>query len=98
MGAVYNSKWTGTPLAPILQSCGIKAAATEVVFLGVDRKKETLRKGTPRELKFKVPFGRSLSVDDAMSLDLLLAYQRNGKPLCISNMLESLGPNRRQLA
>ena len=32
MNAIYNSKWTGTPLAPILQSCGIKPEAKEIVF------------------------------------------------------------------
>jgi len=81
MNAVYNSKWTGTPLAPILQSCGIQPEAKEVVFFGVDRKQETLREGTNRELKIEVPFGRSMSVQDALNLNLLLAYERNGKPI-----------------
>ena len=27
MNAIYNSKWTGTPLAPILKSCGLKPSA-----------------------------------------------------------------------
>jgi DMSO/TMAO reductase YedYZ molybdopterin-dependent catalytic subunit len=80
-GAVYNSRWTGTPLAPLLKECGIKPGALEVVFFGVDRQKETLRKGTPRELTVEVPFGRSLSIDDAQRPDLLLAYERNGQPL-----------------
>ena len=57
-GAVYNSRWTGTPLAPLLKECGIKAGALEVVFFGVDRQKETLRKGTPRELTVEVPLDR----------------------------------------
>jgi DMSO/TMAO reductase YedYZ molybdopterin-dependent catalytic subunit len=39
--AVYNSRWTGTPLVPLLQSCGITAGAIEVVFFGHDRKTET---------------------------------------------------------
>ena len=81
MNAIYNSKWTGTPVAPILKSCGMKKGATEIVFLGVDQQEETLRKGTNRELTVKVPFGRSLSIDDAMKLDLLLAYERNGELL-----------------
>ncbi len=81
MNAIYNSKWTGTPLAPILQSCGIKPEAKEIVFFGVDRKEETLREGTSRELKVEVPFGRSISVDEALNLNLLLAYERNGQPI-----------------
>ncbi len=81
MDAIYNSKWTGTPLAPILKDCGVKSDAKEVVFIGVDRKEETLRKGTSREVTFEVPFGRSMSLTDAMNLNPLLAYERNGKPL-----------------
>src|SRR6185503_19977952 len=42
MNAVYNSRWTGTPLAPLLKSCGIKPETLEVVFYGKDRKEETL--------------------------------------------------------
>lgn len=81
MNAIYNSRWTGTPLAPILRSCGIKPEAKEVVFFGVDRKEETLREGTNSELKIEVPFGRSMSVQDALNLDLLLSYERNGEPI-----------------
>lgn len=81
MNAVYNSKWTGTPLAPILKECGVKPEAKEIVFFGIDRQKETLRKGTSREITVEVPFGRSMSVANAMDLNLLLAYERNGKPM-----------------
>src|SRR5262245_46696288 len=79
--AVYNSRWTGTSLLALLKECGIKAGATEVVFFGVDQQKETLRKGTPRELTVDVPFGRSMSLEDAQRPDLILAYERNGQPL-----------------
>jgi DMSO/TMAO reductase YedYZ molybdopterin-dependent catalytic subunit len=85
MDAVYNSKWTGTPLEPILKSCGLKMEAEELVFFGVDRQAETLRKGTPRELTVEVPFGRSMSVADALSKNLLLAYERNSEPLAARN-------------
>lgn len=81
MNAVYNSKWTGTPLKPLLEAAGIKTGAIEVAFIGYDHQEEVLRKGTPRELKFDVPFGRSLSLKDALELDALLAYERNGQPL-----------------
>src|SRR5437764_7605751 len=80
-GAVYNSNWAGTSLASLLKECGIKPGATEVVFFGVDQQKETLRKGTPRELTVEVPFGRSMSLEDAQRPDLLLAYERNGQLL-----------------
>ncbi len=54
---------------------------SEVVFFGFDNNEETLRKGTERELTVNVPFGRSMSVEDAMNLNLLLAYERDGKPI-----------------
>lgn len=81
MNAVYNSRWTGTPLAPLLKKCGIDRNAKEIVFLGADTKEEILRPGTNRELKVEVPFGRSMSVQEAMNLPLLLAYERNGAPI-----------------
>ena len=56
--------------------CGIKPGATEIVFFGHDTKAETVRKVT-----VEVPFGRSLSLDDARDPLILLAYARNGQPL-----------------
>ena len=85
MNAVYNSRWGGTRLAPLLKECGIKPGATEVVFFGHDQQTETLRKGTPRELTVEVPFGRSMTVDDVHRLDPLLAYERNGEPFELRN-------------
>jgi len=81
MNAVYNSRWTGTPLAPLLEKCGVQRQAKEVVFFGMDRKAETLRPGTDRQLTVEVPFGRSLAIEDARALPLLLAYERNGEPI-----------------
>ena len=83
--AVYNSRWTGTRLAPLLKECGIQPGAIEVVFFGHDRQEETLRPGTKRELTVEVPFGRSLSLEDAFNLNPLLAYERNGEPIAQRN-------------
>jgi len=85
MNAIYNSRWTGARLAPLLKQCGIKPEAKEVVFIGHDRKEETLRKGTRSELSIDVPFGRSLSVADALQPEPLLAWDRNGEPLVDRN-------------
>lgn len=85
MSAVYNGRWTGTPLLPLLKECSLKPEANEVVFFGYDHQKETLRKGTPRELTVEVPFARSMSVEDAMRLNVLLAYELNGEPLAKRN-------------
>ena len=80
MGAVFNGKWSGTPLASILKACVLKPEATEIVFFGVDRKAETIRKVT-----VETPFARSLSVEHAMNPLALLAYEREGKPLELRN-------------
>ncbi len=85
MGAVYNSKWTGTRLLPLLEACGIRDEAIEVAFIGYDEQEETLRKGTKRELTFRVPFGRSLSLADVREINPLLAWERNGEPLAQAN-------------
>ena len=81
MNAVCNNRWTGTPLAPLLESCGVDPRVTEIVFFGKDTQEEILRPGTKRELKVEVPFGRSMSLSDAMRPDILLAYERNGEPI-----------------
>jgi DMSO/TMAO reductase YedYZ molybdopterin-dependent catalytic subunit len=76
LAAIYNSKWSGTPLAPLLKSCRIRPEAKEIVFFGHDSGEETIRKVT-----VTAPFGRSLSVEDALNPNNLLAYARNGEPL-----------------
>lgn len=81
MNAVYNSRWTGTPLRALLERAGLQKNAKEIVFFGLDTKEETLRKDTDRELTFQAEFGRSLSVEDALGRDCILAYERNGEPI-----------------
>lgn len=81
MNAIYNSKWTGTPLNALLEECGVDPRAKEIVFYGADTKEETLRPGTRRELKIEVPFGRSLSIEDVSRMNLMVAYDRNGEPM-----------------
>jgi DMSO/TMAO reductase YedYZ molybdopterin-dependent catalytic subunit len=78
MDAVYNSQWTGTLLGPLLEECGVRPEAKEIVFYAHDQQEETLRKGTNQELAIDVAFGRSMSVEDAAKIPLLLAYERNG--------------------
>ncbi|MCA9114611.1 MAG: sulfite oxidase [Planctomycetaceae bacterium] len=85
IGAVYNSKWEGTSLRPLLEEAGIQPGAKEIVFIGHDTNEETLRKGTRRELKITVPFGRSMSLDDMIAKDPLIAWNRNGEPLTKPN-------------
>jgi len=76
LGAIGNLRWTGTPLAPLLKECGLSARGIEVVFFGADEKVEKIREqDSPQN------FARSLSTKDALSDDVLLAYEMNGEPL-----------------
>jgi sulfane dehydrogenase subunit SoxC len=70
--AVGTARWTGTPLAGLLQEAGIADRAVDVVFTGADH-------GIERGLE--QDYQRALSVSEAMNEDVLLAYEMNGAPL-----------------
>ena len=76
MGAIGNAVWGGTPLAPLLQECGVPPGGIEVVFFGSDQGTEKIRGN-----EYQQNFGRSLSIDEARKNGVLLAYEMNGKPL-----------------
>lgn len=75
-GLIGNARWLGISLAQILERAGVQPGAKEVVFFGADIGKEEIR---GREVD--KAFARSLSVDDAMAQDNILAYEMNGEPL-----------------
>jgi DMSO/TMAO reductase YedYZ molybdopterin-dependent catalytic subunit len=79
-GLSGNGRWTGVPLRTVLTQAGVKANALEVVFFGADHGEEEVEF---RGNKFKVDqqFGRSLSRDQALAPEPLLAYALNGQPL-----------------
>jgi DMSO/TMAO reductase YedYZ molybdopterin-dependent catalytic subunit len=70
--AVGTAEWTGAALGPLLEDAGLLDDAVEVVFTGMDRGVEG---GVEQD------YARSLSVEDAISDDVLLAYAINGVPL-----------------
>ncbi|MEE2669739.1 MAG: sulfite oxidase [Gemmatimonadota bacterium] len=76
MGAVHNARWTGTPLASILEEAGVLSSGIEVVFWGSDEGEEEIRGNTITQ-----NFARSMSIQDAMDSNLLLCYEVNGEPL-----------------
>ena len=76
MGAIGNVRWTGTPLGPLLRECGLKEKGIEVVFFGADTKVEEIRKK-----EYLQNFARSLSLQDALKENVLVAYEMNGEPL-----------------
>lgn len=71
-GAIGNAFWSGVPLKEILNAAGIKVGAQYVAFLGAE---EVIRHDE------NVGFGGSISIDKALSNEVLLAYEMNGKPL-----------------
>lgn len=78
-GLLSNGVWTGVALAPLLEECGLKPEAREVLFLGADLETEKKFQAGNREVV--APHGRSVYVQDALHPDALLAFQLNGQPL-----------------
>jgi DMSO/TMAO reductase YedYZ molybdopterin-dependent catalytic subunit len=73
-------RFTGVPLSHVLKHVGVGAKAREVVFFGTDRGKEDVvfRQDT---YKLEQQFGRSITLENAMKPDPLLAYALNSQPL-----------------
>jgi len=73
-------RFTGVPLREVLNRVGVGAKAREVVFLGADRGEEQVvfRRET---FKLNQQFARSITLENAMKPDPLLAYALNGEPL-----------------
>jgi DMSO/TMAO reductase YedYZ molybdopterin-dependent catalytic subunit len=80
IGGIGTARWAGTPLAPLLEEAGVLDDGREVVFFGTDEGEEEVG-----EIKTVQNFGRSMSLDDAMSPDNLLCYEMNGAPLPEAN-------------
>jgi DMSO/TMAO reductase YedYZ molybdopterin-dependent catalytic subunit len=72
-GAVATGRFSGVPLAMLLDRAGLQSGATEVVFEGADR--------GAVETGDVVPFARSLPLDVARHPDTLVAHSLNGRPL-----------------
>ena len=79
-GMVGNATWAGTSLRMLLQELGPAASAKEVIFWAADSGEETIRNN-----KYTQNFARSLSLDDAMRADAILAYEMNGRPLPVAH-------------
>jgi len=75
-GLIGNGLWGGVSLASMLEQAGIQAGAKEIVFFGSDIGTEEIR---GREVE--KAFARSLSIEDAMRPQNMLAMQMNGEPL-----------------
>jgi len=78
LGAVSTAEWTGVPLVEVLDRAGVVAMATEVVLRGADS-------GTVEGSSTPIHFERSLTLDEARTSDVLLAYAMNGEPLPVQH-------------
>jgi DMSO/TMAO reductase YedYZ molybdopterin-dependent catalytic subunit len=78
LGAVSTAEWTGVPLVEVMERAGIKTGAAELLFRGVDRGMVSGRTGP-------IHFERSLSLSDARSPEVLLAYAMNGEALPVQH-------------
>jgi DMSO/TMAO reductase YedYZ molybdopterin-dependent catalytic subunit len=70
--AIGTAEWGGTPLRGVLDEAGVSETAVEILFTGLDR-------GVQGD-EIQV-YERSLSVEEAMRDEVLLAYEMNGRPL-----------------
>jgi len=79
-GLVSNGRFTGVRLRDVLQRVGVGEKAREVVFFGADKGNEDVvfRQQT---LKVQQQFARSITLENAMKPEPLLAYALNGQPL-----------------
>jgi DMSO/TMAO reductase YedYZ molybdopterin-dependent catalytic subunit len=75
-GLIGNAYWRGATLKTILERAGIQSGAKEIVFFGADIATEEIR---GREVD--KAFARSLSIEDAMRPENMLAFEMNGEPL-----------------
>jgi len=70
--AIGCAEWTGTPLRSLLEEAGLLDDAVEVLFTGHDR-------GIDQEVEQS--YERSLTLEDALREEVILAYEMNGQPL-----------------
>jgi DMSO/TMAO reductase YedYZ molybdopterin-dependent catalytic subunit len=73
-------RFTGVPLGYLLKHVGVRPKAREVVFFGFDRgpQEVVFRNQT---YKLEQQFGRSITLENAMKPEPLVAYALNGEPL-----------------
>lgn len=71
--AVATAQWTGVPLTAVIDRCGLREEALELVFSGEDQ--------GPLPDRGPARYARSLPRAKAVEEDVLLALEMNGAPL-----------------
>jgi DMSO/TMAO reductase YedYZ molybdopterin-dependent catalytic subunit len=77
-------RFTGVPLHVLLKHVGVQPKAREVVFFGSDRGKEEIV-FRAQTYKLEQQFGRSITLENAMKPDPIVAWALNGDPLTREN-------------
>jgi DMSO/TMAO reductase YedYZ molybdopterin-dependent catalytic subunit len=77
-GMVGNATWTGTELRPLLDEAGPTSLAREAHFWGTDVGTEEIRGN-----EYEQNFARSMSLEQILEANPILAYEMNGEPLPI---------------
>jgi DMSO/TMAO reductase YedYZ molybdopterin-dependent catalytic subunit len=82
-GLASCGRFTGVPLSALLKQTGVHPAAREVVFFGADRGPLDV---VFRQQTFKIEqqFGRSMTLENAMKPEPMLAWAMNGEPLTLN--------------
>jgi DMSO/TMAO reductase YedYZ molybdopterin-dependent catalytic subunit len=70
--AIGTAEWGGTPLASVLDEAVVKEDACEILLTGLDR-------GVQGDVIHA--YQRSLTIEEAMREEVLIAYEMNGRPL-----------------
>jgi DMSO/TMAO reductase YedYZ molybdopterin-dependent catalytic subunit len=75
-------RFSGVSLRDVLNHAGVGAKAREVVFLGTDRgDTDVVFRG--QTFKLNQQYGRSITLENALKPDPLLAWALNGEPLTV---------------
>ncbi len=76
-----NARWAGTSLRALLREAAPLPHAREIVFFGADKGMETVTHGRSGPQEVEQHFGRSLTLEDAVRPEVLIAWEMNGEPL-----------------
>jgi DMSO/TMAO reductase YedYZ molybdopterin-dependent catalytic subunit len=79
-GLSSNGRFTGVRLRDVLKRAGVQDQAREVVFFGTDRGNEDVVFRT-NTFKVQQQFARSITLENALKPEPILAYALNGEPL-----------------
>lgn len=80
-GGIGTAKWTGVPLATVLEQAGLKEGAVDVVLEGTDQGEINDDPKSPGPIHFE----RSIPIAKAKRPEVLLAWEMNGEPLPVKH-------------